>query len=573
MSQHILTVSRIQEETSLSKLITFNIPKELKRDYAFKPGQFITISIRDNNGLKQIRCYSICSSTKEKDITIGVKKVDKGVVSSYLVDRLVVGDQLNVGLPAGKFTISTSVFHRRDYVLLAGGSGVTPIKSIIQKILDSEPFSKITLIYGNYNEENIIFYNFFNSKISKRLKVIHCLDNPTCNWKGETGRLDKVKCLEIIRAYNIAYKKAKFYICGPSVMMKEALSALNKLSVPEHNIFQEIFSANIATGVTSHDPVKIKIIFNNQQQEVIVNPSESILDAALKANLNINYSCKSGVCSSCAARLLEGDVTMAVDVGLTAKEKQNKVILTCQAKPRTDNVVVDYSYVPTNPGQKQNRKLAIITGFFLVLILNIYTVYSNEQALLCKGPMNKGHEKLTCNNCHAEAPGTTRQQIQANFKSLIGLREQPVDFGLKNVGNSQCLSCHERPTDRHPTHRFLEPRFAIAREKLHAENCESCHKEHNGVSISLNDFTYCKNCHQDFKVKNDPLDVPHEKLIKESKWKTCVQCHDYHGNHVRVTPVKLQDTIQYARIRIYWQGGQDPYSLKKKLVANKNVLK
>ncbi|MEJ7646092.1 MAG: 2Fe-2S iron-sulfur cluster-binding protein [Chryseolinea sp.] len=573
MNENIITVSRIQQETPLSKLITLDIPKQLKNHYTFKPGQFITITIYDKDGVKHIRCYSICSSTKEKNITIGVKKVDNGIVSSYLVDQLIAGEQLIVGKPAGKFTASTSIFHVNTYVFIAGGSGITPIKSIIEEILATEPFSKITLIYGNYNEENIIFYNFFNSKIGRKLKVIHCLANPAPYWNGETGRLDKIKCREIFSKYNIAYKKAKFYICGPGVMMEEALHALHELSVSENNIFQEVFTSNAGTGITSYDPVKINIIVNNQEHTVIVNPNESILDAALKAKLNINYSCKSGVCSSCAARLLRGNVTMGLTLGLTVKEKQSNVVLTCQARPTTDDVIIDYNYIPSNPKQNRNRRLAFTVGLFLVFVINMYVVYSDNQALLCKGPMNKGHAELNCDNCHTRAPGTTRQQIQANFKSLIGLRDEPVDFGLSKVDNDQCLSCHYRPNDRHPTHRFLEPRFAIAREKLPAENCESCHREHNGLSISLSDFTYCKNCHEDLQVKNDPLDISHEELIKEDKWTTCVQCHDYHGNHLFDTPVRLQDTIQLSRITIYWEGGDDAYSLKKKLIAKKYGLK
>jgi hypothetical protein len=204
---------------------------------------------------------------------------------------------------------------------------------------------------------------------------------------------------------------------------------------------------------------------------------------------------------------------------------------------------------------------------FIVIILNIYFIHPDNQALLCKGPMNKGHENLACVSCHGKAPGTMRQQIQASIKNLIGLREKPVDFGLANVENGQCLSCHIRPNDRHPTHRFLEPRFLAARTKLHTERCETCHTEHTGKSITITDFTYCQNCHQDLAVKNDPVDVSHYELIASKKWSTCVQCHDYHGNHLRVTPITLQDTLKHSQIKIYWQGGQDPYGLKKKFVV------
>jgi hypothetical protein len=175
------------------------------------------------------------------------------------------------------------------------------------------------------------------------------------------------------------------------------------------------------------------------------------------------------------------------------------------------------------------------------------------------GPMNAGHAVVACASCHQEAPGTVRQQLQAAARSWVGLHHGAVDVGFQSVTSTACLACHQRAEDRHPTYRFLEPRFAAVRAELHPERCESCHREHAGVRVTTAETTYCRHCHGELVVENDPIDVPHADLVAERRWDTCLGCHDFHGNHAGKPPRRLADAIAIDRIRRYFAGGASPY--------------
>ena len=178
------------------------------------------------------------------------------------------------------------------------------------------------------------------------------------------------------------------------------------------------------------------------------------------------------------------------------------------------------------------------------------------------GPMNSGHASLACVECHREAPGTVRQQLQTAASALLASGTDhgaPVDVGYKAVTNDECLACHIRPDDRHPVFRFLEPRFAQVRQVLHPEQCASCHREHAGVRITIAERTYCRHCHGETVLENDPLDVSHRELIATARWDSCLGCHDYHGNHDRTTPRRLRDAIPAAQLEAYFDGGPSPF--------------
>lgn len=211
-------------------------------------------------------------------------------------------------------------------------------------------------------------------------------------------------------------------------------------------------------------------------------------------------------------------------------------------------------------------------GFALGVLVTVATyviisVESNED-MLSLGPMNTGHEELSCEACHTPAKGNVFQQLQANLMFSLGMRKTEVDFGVENVDTDKCLECHDRKNDRHPLHRFTEPRFAEARKNLGAETgqveCESCHVEHNGVRITQTNLGYCQNCHQDTNLKNDPLEISHAELIEEGMWTTCLQCHDFHGNHVFHAAESMKDTIPIKVVREYFAGEASPYADVKK---------
>jgi len=214
-----------------------------------------------------------------------------------------------------------------------------------------------------------------------------------------------------------------------------------------------------------------------------------------------------------------------------------------------------------DPGSKRERfikRAAYVIGTLVVLAGLALAYIPQSSRFAAKGPANTGHEKLACTDCHKEAPGTLRQQLQAKVRYDLGLRETNPAFGHDRVSNEQCMDCHAREQDAHPTHRFLEPRFKEARDQLGAESCVSCHHEHKGVRVTMAP-TSCKTCHQDLALKNDPLDVSHRELIAKAQWTTCLGCHDYHGNHKRLTQQKLEDAYATKSILNYLAGGPSPY--------------
>ena len=214
--------------------------------------------------------------------------------------------------------------------------------------------------------------------------------------------------------------------------------------------------------------------------------------------------------------------------------------------------------------RRRRQWIGLGVGVFLTACTYVVLSMPANEAFLSKGPANTGHEDLSCQACHTPAKGNTFQQLQANVMHTFGLRRTEADFGTENVDNTKCLDCHDRENDRHPLHRFTETRFAEARKNLGVTECESCHQEHNGVRVTQVEIGYCQNCHGDTEMKNDPLDVSHEELIAQEQWTTCLQCHDFHGNHLYKAAVNMKDTIPVQVVREYFDGGKDPYADKKK---------
>lgn len=223
--------------------------------------------------------------------------------------------------------------------------------------------------------------------------------------------------------------------------------------------------------------------------------------------------------------------------------------------------------ITTRKRQYLAYKLGIMIGLLAlaVLLLPAYDTYH------VRGPMNSGHDTLKCESCHQGAPGSLRQQIQANLRYALGLRERLADFGHQAVTNENCLACHERPNDRHPVYRFLEPRFLKAREALSPHFCVSCHSEHKGRRVTRAETGYCVNCHKKTKLRKDPLDVPHDRLIALNRWESCLGCHDFHGNHIMKTKKTVEAIIPAGKIRAYFQGGPSPYGDERRYKAKKEV--
>lgn len=210
-----------------------------------------------------------------------------------------------------------------------------------------------------------------------------------------------------------------------------------------------------------------------------------------------------------------------------------------------------------------------LIGLIVTVAVSVFLSLPSGEEYLSKGELNTGHDGLECTDCHSKANGTLMQQLQANIQWAVGSRKTNVPFGTEDVDTKKCQGCHDRPNDRHPVHRFKEPRFADARKMIEATECQTCHLEHSGMRMTQTNIGFCVNCHQDLKMKNDPLDVSHAELIKNEQWTTCLQCHDFHGNHKAKPAEMMKDTINMEVLREYLEGGKDPFGELKKYSPKK----
>jgi ferredoxin-NADP reductase/bacterioferritin-associated ferredoxin len=217
-----------------------------------------------------------------------------------------------------------------------------------------------------------------------------------------------------------------------------------------------------------------------------------------------------------------------------------------------------FALAPMTAPASSPRRRAYAAGV-LLSALPVLMLLPALQHVRPHGAPNVGHEQLECLACHAEAPGTTRQVVQAKVKHALGLRQTGAVLGNEAVGNAACVQCHANPDDRHPPHRFLEPRFEQARAETGAQLCASCHREHSQARVTAPRADYCASCHAEMKVKDDKASPTHAQLLLQKRWETCLQCHDYHGNHRAGAPLRLQDAATIDTLNKYLQGGPSPY--------------
>ena len=216
--------------------------------------------------------------------------------------------------------------------------------------------------------------------------------------------------------------------------------------------------------------------------------------------------------------------------------------------------------------KKTTRWIGFVMGGLILAVTFSMIFGPFSENWLNKGPSNTGHVALNCQDCHVDASGSVRQQIQGKVHFWIGLRSDDVNFGHMNVENQTCISCHERSNDKHPVSRFAEEQFLDARKAFSAHTCAGCHAEHAGVRVTM-PASGCKHCHGSLKVKNDPIDVSHETLVSEGQWVSCLGCHDFHGNFLRKTPTKLEEVLSLDDIERYLNGGPSIYGNVRRFTA------
>jgi len=348
-----LKVKDIVNETKDAISIVFEQPADKKIEY--KSGQFLTL-IAPVQGKDVRRAYSLCSSPfVDQDLAVTVKRVDDGVMSNWLADNLKPGGRLKVMEPMGQFTTEFNKSRKRHLIMFAGGSGITPMMSIIKSILTQEPESIVSLIYCNRDIDSIIFKEVLERMQTKdegRLHVIHILDNAPMNWQGYSGLLNHemlTKLFERIPDWGI--ENSTYLMCGPEGMMKNAESLLALRHIPKEKIFKESFvqgtiakdeKKEIVTAPSGELKTReVTIRYDGQEYKVMVPPNKAILETALDQGIDLPYSCQSGLCTACRGKALSGQVKLDEEEGLSQSERAEGYVLTCVGHPLTDDVVIE----------------------------------------------------------------------------------------------------------------------------------------------------------------------------------------------------------------------------------------
>ena len=346
---HTLSVSRVEPVTDNSVAVTFDVPGDLVETFAHDAGEHVIVKATID-GETVRRSYSICSPAGSAELTIGIKHLDGGVFSTYANSHLCVGDMIEVTSPTGDFTITTSPQNANHYIAIAAGSGITPVLSMISSVLAAEPASRFTLIYGNRDGRSIMFLDELDAlknRYSTRFVIFHILSRESHVIELFEGRIDEQKLMRLFSTVVDAGTATDWYLCGPSGMVHAAQSVLTAGGVPEDNIHDELFFAgDDASFVPVSDDAAgsdVKFTLNGRTSTIVVDPlGAPILDHALAVRPDTPFSCRSGACASCRARVTVGEVIMDRNWALNQEEVDAGQILTCQTHPVSDVVEITY---------------------------------------------------------------------------------------------------------------------------------------------------------------------------------------------------------------------------------------
>jgi ring-1,2-phenylacetyl-CoA epoxidase subunit PaaE len=354
---HPLTVQDIRRETADCVSVAFDLPAELAQDYQFTQGQYLTLKA-EINGEEVRRSYSICVSPDDEDLRVAIKKVPGGRFSTFANEVLQAGDTLEVMTPMGNFFTELNPANEKHYVAFAAGSGITPIMSIMKAVLQQEPNSQFTLFYGNRGVDSIIFHEqieALKSNYLNRLSVHHLLSREHPGVDLFYGRIDADKCNSIFNLLIDPKDVDEFFICGPEPMIHAVRDTLvDQLKVPSKQVHVELFTSPVAPLVPQQETEEeeavdqsatstVQVTVDGEMTTFELNPGgKTILDAASEAGSDVPFSCKGGVCSTCKAKVMEGKVKMDINYALEEDEVAAGYILTCQAHPRSERVVISF---------------------------------------------------------------------------------------------------------------------------------------------------------------------------------------------------------------------------------------
>ena len=358
MQFHSLKLISKKQQTADAFTFTFEVPEELRHNFKFKHGQYITVKF-EINGSDERRSYSLCSSPFENEWTVAVKKVEGGKVSTHMIEQLKEGTIVEIAPPEGKFTTKIDAEQSKSYYLFGAGSGITPLMSILKTILEEEPKSTVFLLYGNRNEDSIIFKNelaSLESRYSGQLIVEYTLSQPRkekgswfkkdrINWSGKVGRIDKTMVEAYLQEYPSRSNQEAYFICGPTEMIQTVEKTLEAKGIDKKSIHLEYFTAPATEGgetAQSATSAKATVHLDGSEIEIEIPKGQNILDALMDEGYDPPYSCKSGACSTCIAKVLKGKAEMESCLALDDDEVQEGYILSCQAHPTTAEVEITF---------------------------------------------------------------------------------------------------------------------------------------------------------------------------------------------------------------------------------------
>ena len=350
-SFHKLSVKNIKRETDKAISVSFNLPENLKSTFTFKAGQYITLKTEiDGNEIR--RDYSLCVSPKSGELKVAVKEVKDGTFSAYANNTLKVGDTIEIAPPKGRFTFEPNDSKTKNIALFAAGSGITPVLSIIKCALEEEVYSKVILIYGNKTRKDTMFLNELlelQHQYKERFSIQFVFSQQDED-DSIFGRIEKSTVNYVMKNKYKHVDVDAYYLCGPEAMIHTVKDVLTEHDIDADRIHFELFKAAKPADVkeeadVSSGSTKITITVDDETTTFEMSQKQTILEAALDEDLDAPYSCQGGICSSCLAKVTEGEATMRQNNILTESEVAEGLILTCQAHPTSPTIIIDFDDV------------------------------------------------------------------------------------------------------------------------------------------------------------------------------------------------------------------------------------
>jgi len=348
-----LTVSKVKHETRDAVAVTFDVPPELQDTFAFRQGQYLTLRTTiDGEDVR--RSYSICSAVQDKQLRVAIKRCSGGLFSNWANESLQPGATLEVMPPSGNFNVPLDASSRRHYLAFAAGSGITPVLSIVKTTLLAEPDSRFTIVYGNRASSSVIFRDELTDlkdQYMGRLRLVYVMSREQQDIELFNGRITEDKCSQFLQHWIDITDIDMAFICGPEDMMHGVSRSLQAAGLPKEQIRIELFAASAptrertprASAADAKHLTDVTVIMDGSATSFTMDKdTESLLDAGLRAGIDMRYSCKGGVCSTCRCKVLDGQVEMDVNYALEDYEVARGFVLSCQSFPVTDKVVVDF---------------------------------------------------------------------------------------------------------------------------------------------------------------------------------------------------------------------------------------